>query len=201
MLLFQIFIPQVIEAPNMGRTKKEIAKSVKTLLVMLQSIRDQQVTIVLRNDTLVRGTILNVDANMNIELKDAMLEPDLFYCTKFAKAHIQQQQHQYQQQLQQPLCMDIEADDENDNCLSDMDKQAETACPLIKIEEKGEANSKANENEQISNNFDYFVVKGTRIRHIDLPTDCDLVASAKCEIERIRNRRKQWTKRDIVRSS
>lgn len=155
---------------------------------MLQSIRNQQVIVTLRNDTLVKGTILDVDANMNIELKDAMLEPDLFYCTKLAKVHIQQQA---------PSKI-------IDDCESDMDNLADgaTSCPFIKIEEKEEpVASDSDGNEQISRSFDYFVVKGTRIRHIDLPTDCDLVASAKSEIERIRSRRKQWTKRDIVRSS
>lgn len=190
----------------MVRTKKEIAKSVKTLLVMLQSIKDQQVTITLRNDTIVRGTILDVDANMNIELKDAMLEPDLFYCTRLAKVQMKQQQgqkhdqqlEQQQPQQEQPPSMTID-----DDCEPDTDNLAnEPTCPLIEIEEKEEpVEGNSDGNEQVARSFDYFVVKGTRIRHIDLPPDYDLVASAKCEIERIRSRRKQWTKRDIVRSS
>lgn len=62
---------------------------------------------------------------------------------------------------------------------------------------------KFNQSDEISHSvvYDCYIVKGTRIRHIDLPIGCDLLDSAKCEIERIRNRGKQWNKRDAVRAT
>jgi small nuclear ribonucleoprotein (snRNP)-like protein len=125
----------------LASTRKDIAKSIKTLLVVLQSMRGQQVVITLRNDSNVTGTIVKVDSNMNIELSDVLIEPDLFYSTT----------------------------DLSDNTNQD----AGVAQP-------------------------YLLVKGTRIRHIEVPDKFDLIKEAKQEITRIKNRTKQWTKDDIV---
>ena len=61
--------------------KRDTAKSVKTLLVTLQSMRGRDVVFTLRNDSVVRGTIIRVDADMNVELQNATVEPDPFYDT------------------------------------------------------------------------------------------------------------------------
>lgn len=176
----------------MVRTKKEIAKSVKSLIVMLQSIRDQQVTVTLRNDTIVRGIIIDVDSNMNIELKNAIVEPDMFYCTSSTPGEEEEDEEEQQNVV-------VSSNDDQE-CRLNVDETTDAV-----VDDCEENGGLIGENdagvEQNSGKLDYFVVKGTRIRHIDLPADTDLVASAKGEIERIRNRRKQWTKRDIVRSA
>lgn len=136
----------------MSMTKKQIAKSVKTLIVLLQSMRDQQVVITLRNDTIVRGTIIRVDDCMNIELENATFEEDLFYKTGGEK-----------------------------------DKDGRLA-----------ASSTAGLSES---GGDYFVIKGSRIRHIALDSESDLLACAKMEIEQIRARNRPWSKRDIVQTN
>lgn len=120
-------------------TRKDIAKSIKTLLVVLQSMRGQQVVINLRNDLVVTGTVIKVDSNMNVNLSDVVVEPDPFYIT-------------------------------TDDC-DDTSRSVKT---------------------------DFLIVKGSKIRHIEVPDNFDLIEEAKREINRIRNRRRQWTKRDIV---
>lgn len=125
----------------LASTKKDIAKSIKTLLVVLQSMRGQQVVITLRNDLSVTGTIDKVDSNMNVNLSDVMVEPDPFYVTATAGG-------------------------------------GENATKVVKS--------------------DFLLVKGSRIRHIEVPDNFDLIEEAKREITRIRNRTKQWTKRDII---
>lgn len=259
----------------MSLTKKDTAKSVKTLLVLLQSCRDQQVTITLRNDTIVQGTIVGVDGNMNIELKDAIVRPDPFYITKCPNldsalrldtgatvaaskngdgvgasrcmthssnkkdAHREmdtvQRQHQQQQVEETDTCLKTPGGDFIDNNGDDVEltstantttttpNTGEDTYTTIRAggsgsdddldddvnsncEEESDDTSSEEQNVNDGNDAgagqttsgDYFIVKGPRIRHIDLPTDCDLVASAKCEIERIRGRHKQWSKSDIV---
>lgn len=186
----------------MTTTRKEIAKSVKTLLIMLQSLRDQQVTITLRNDTIVKGTIFRVDADMNVELANASVEMDPFYCTN-------------------PVGPQT-SDGDRESTGTDNDASAAESRPPggssemaidddLEMDEQaaagasGQFDSDENDEDEPEDTssalYDYFIVKGSRIRHIDLPADRDLVAGTKREIERIRSRRKQWTKRDIVRSS
>lgn len=264
-------------------TKKDIAKSVKTLLVMLQSLKDQQVSITLRNDTVVTGKIVEVDGDMNIELANATVEQDLFYCiepieknTKKAKLNQQQQQQQptttattgpEQTRMattnqEQERCTsgdekDVFITEERDQTCDSSERRlvaadshvggnssrqtnlSETSTNIhisdggsailanvgaVAVDDDRAAPSTADqqpkggameEGDEVGNNksrhigeednlssatnvYDYFIVKGSRVRHIDLPTDCDMIASTKCEIERIRGRRKQWTKRDIV---
>ena len=146
-------------------TAKDIAKSVKSLLILLQSMRGQRVVITLRNDSLVTGTIIRVDADMNIELEDATMEPDPFYITTNVQT----------------------------------DTIVETPTP-----ERLQDDEPHDEDDAVSEpdggQYRYLVIKGSRVRHLDVPEDCDLVQAAKHEIERIRNRHKQWSKRDIVRS-
>lgn len=244
-------------------SKREIAKSVKTLLVLLQSLKKQQVTITLRNDTIVKGTIIKVDDCMNIELENAIVEDDLFYKTNNNIKESKQQidymnvdnendnniengeleqvdddmninsdnqetiKIEQQQQLLKNVITNgasigkslqensnINHDDqeinidggeffENNNadnyddeeqCYSDSDDDDVDINDSI-----GASNTNNNEGDYCSNNMhDYFLVKGSRVRHIDLPSDCDLVACAKSEIERIRNRNRPWSKKDIV---
>lgn len=190
----------------MASTKREVAKSIKTLIVMLQSLKDQQVTITLRNDILVKGTIIKVDACMNIELKDAVVEVDKFYCTMQTSEQINK------------LCLsdeDGQKEDHNngkDDCLevrvnndTQDDGSPRERVPILvdNNDEEEEVNDGqgVSTTHQCATVYNYLVVKGTRIRHIDLPSDRDLVDSTKSEIERIRSRRKQWSKRDIVPST
>lgn len=203
----------------MSTTRKDVAKSTKTLLVMLQSCRNQQVTVTLRNDTRVKGTIIKVDADMNIELKDATLEPDPFYCTTSSSESCGGGGGIVCNSKLKPEC---DTDDESDfecNTITTATITATTnatcAVSLVDNSEVGNINKNTslssgalnkaagvnNEIGQSAQVCDYFLVKGSRIRHIDLPSDCDLLENTRNEIERIRNRRKQWTKRDIVRSS
>lgn len=252
-------------------TKRDIAKSVKTLIVMLQSLRNQQVTITLRNDTIVTGKIVDVDGQLNIELTDATVEQDLFYCIQAPNIGGEtSRQHERQtttttasgnSAVVDETMRDEEEEEEEDQAgpsqegatvdnLSErkdlnfdsshqtaagdlVDKSSqhqqtpisadnETAAivatdPLTaaaadqqladrrtrkqKVDTSG--TFRASKGDDLSNAttitvYDYFIVKGSRVRHIDLPTDCDMIASTKREIERIRGRRKQWTKRDIV---
>lgn len=203
----------------MAATKKEIAKSIKTLLVMLQSIRNQQVTITLRNDTLVRGTILKVDDCMNIELQNATIEKDPFYCTNprvtLKSDLVQVNSSEEADEDGEDITESIHESDSDsevvyaDNILNVVGKNIEDQEAEDLLEDSLDATAAAaaaatndggdlHEDNKSSSTHDYLIVKGSRIRHIDLPTDCDLVASTKCEIQRIRDRRKQWTKRDIV---
>lgn len=204
----------------MASSKKEVAKSIKTLIVMLQSLRDQQVTITLRNDTLVRGTILRVDACMNVELKDAVVEIDKFYCTQTTSSEQEPNKSGLSDKDQKE---DHVRTEKSDVILGTTDSQTSTSdipdnvCPSKQQQQpvpSGNLVDKNNQEEEVNDVrmrgasalthqcatvYNYFIVKGTRIRHIDLPTDCDLVDSTKVEIERIRSRRKQWSKKDIVR--
>lgn len=183
----------------MIRTKKDVAKSVKTLLVMLQSCRNQQVTVTLRNDTLVRGTLISVDASMNIELSNAIVEPDLFYCTdKTSKEDYDKDNMEVEDKIIDEKSGESSA--QKEPCVDNDSKLR-----------SDKSSSPSNESRSLFNKnthtiatvqaCDYFLVKGSRIRHIDLPSDYDLVESTRNEIERLRTRRKQWTKHDIVRSS
>lgn len=186
----------------MASTRKEVAKSVKTLIVVLQALKEQQVTVTLRNDTLVRGTILSVDSDMNIELKDATVELDGFYCTQTSSE---------QETTNKANTSDIdllesagEPVDKDVLIVRDCSDVQNDICPSHRLPTLLD---NSDEDEEVSDGpiaqcatvYDYFLVKGTRIRHIDLPTDLDLVASTRGEIERIRNRRKQWSKKDIIR--
>lgn len=189
-------------------SRKAIAKSVKTLLVLLQSLRDQQVTITLRNDTIVKGTIIRVDSSMNIELSNATVEADPFYCTepKPKESEILQAQP-----AETTIEVDVNDDDFNVNNTGDHGhavysiignrRANENDLSLQDGDDVGDESSDSDNDQSISKPCDYFIVKGSRIRHIDLPTDNDLLAGTKSEIERIRNRRKQWSKGDIVRTA
>lgn len=166
----------------LASTRKDIAKSIKTLLVMLQTLKDQQVTITLRNDSIVCGTVIKVDAEMNIELKNAHIEPDQFYCTQPADSKQVQTHTAY------------------DESNVSIDKETESEEMVTEQSESEEDDEQGDENDSTGKLFDYLLVKGSRIRHIDMPVaDCDLLANTKQEIERIRNRHKQWTKHDIIR--
>lgn len=184
-------------------TRKDVAKSIKTLLVMLQSLKDQQVTITLRNDTTVRGTIIKVDSDMSIELRDATVESDPFYCTNSTATTTitpsaptsTQPTSSVGESFQRP-----DSDSEVD--MGDLDNApAITNDDNQNICQTGGDGEQCDGDKQTAASRDYFVIKGSRIRHIDLPADYDLVAGTRREIERIRSKRKQWTKRDIVRSS
>lgn len=166
-------------------SNKEIAKSVKTLLVMLQSLKDQQVTITLRNDTIVKGTILSVDSCMNIELQNAIVEIDNFYTTTTINE-------------QAPDTSEVPTDDAMDCRLPMCDSELGSFIGTSKYADSPQellTSINATANRQ----HEYFLVKGSRIRHIDIQTDNDLIAGTKKEIERIKNRGKQWNKHDIVR--
>lgn len=54
------------------------------------------------------------------------------------------------------------------------------------------------EQQEIKEHYDYYFVKGPKIRQIELPENCDDLEHIKDEINRIRNRRLQWTKKDVV---
>lgn len=258
-------------------SKREIAKSVKTLIVLLQSLKKQQVTITLRNDTTVRGTIVKVDDCMNIELENAIVEDDLFYKTDKKQTlnlnnvnnndckelEQQQQENDYMnidvecdsninngeleqeddgdmsinsddqdtidRQKQELMAgnscsgwrrinnsleenLNIEHDDQDNNvvgdkagddyyddeqqCSSDSDDDVCTNDSIGGENNEGDYSDSSN-----GGMHDYFLVKGSRVRHIDLPSDCDLVACAKSEIERIRHRNRPWSKKDIVQTT
>lgn len=189
------------------QTKKEIAKSIKTLIVMLQSLREQQVTVTLRNDTIVRGIIIKVDACMNIELKDATVEVDKFYCIESQSLDTKSQDDIYEKGDEHLL--DIE--NHTNQTRASVDMAGDSSC-CGSGEEDIYGTHSDEDNDDAATDYDddthqqtattcnkYFLVKGSRIRHIDLPNDSDLVAGAKYEIQRLRNRSKQWNKRDIVR--
>lgn len=217
--------------------KKDIAKSVKTLLVMLQSMRDQRVRITLRNDTLVTGTIIKVDADMKIELRDAMVQLDKFYCTdKDTLNLLDVRQHLCKsKQAADPrqTSEDFHGDNHHRSDISDMGTQ-QSADGNINNDSHSqgviEAGTRATnsgdsyalgqhnrsaigmeidddndkhveddqDHESTATLHEYFVVMGSRVRHIDLPTDCDPLSATKREIQRIRDRTRQWTKKDIV---
>jgi len=52
-------------------------------------------------------------------------------------------------------------------------------------EERAISKSGAERETRNSQMYYFFIMKGLRIKHIDLPTDLDLIASTKYEIERI----------------
>lgn len=52
---------------------RERAQSAKTLICFLQSLIGETATIELRNDSKLTGLILNVDAFMNVEMKNVKL--------------------------------------------------------------------------------------------------------------------------------
>lgn len=205
----------------LASTRKDTAKSVKTLLVLLQSMRNQQVTITLRNDTIVRGTILKVDANMNIELKDATVESDLFYSTtpvaavdsdqqsdsKNNDGLIEEQEFKVNSDIQGGTRANFAPNNSNNDTTEEMttkidqDNDNDGRLDGSEEEEDDDDDDEGEEEQQTNRLHDYFLVKGSRVRHIDVPTDYDLLASGRSEIERIRNRCKQWTKRDIVRKA
>lgn len=228
--------------------KKDIAKSVKTLLVMLQSIRDKRVAITLRNDTLVTGTVVKVGADMKIELKDATVEVDRFYCTdentlNLVNAHSDLKKSEPLQHKDNdsdledcigPDDMDIEQSDDNSNndafekgaidtnprakngavnngtCHEqddynihhddDCDKQVRHDQAVGSTSGLQDPYGKGTKgDESTSTLHEYFVVMGSRVRHIDLPADCDLLSATKSEIKRIRDRTRRWSKKDIIR--
>ena len=57
----------------MNLTAKERAIACKTLICFLQSLIDEVCDLELKNDLQVNGKLLNVDSNMNVELKDVKL--------------------------------------------------------------------------------------------------------------------------------
>lgn len=194
-------------------TKRDIAKSVKTLLVMLQSLRNQQVTITLRNDSIVQGTVVEIDGDMNIELARATVKEDLFYCiqpngnTTPARINPNKKARLEPQESTSMSPATLTKTDETQAADCGANKQVvEEDKDNIDYDdddnEEEEDDREEKEGEDLSNTishvYDHFIVKGSRVRHIDLPADCDMIASAKSEIERIRARRKQWTKRDII---
>lgn len=160
-------------------TRKEVAKSIKTLLVMLQSMRDQQIAITLRNDSIVYGTIKNVDSNMNVTLIDAVIELDPFYFTTPVRSS-----------ETSPENVDEELDEQPDF-------RASPERPDIESSDDSEQDSTPGNKKPIP----FFILKGSRIRHIDLPNYLDPIAEAKQEIERMRHRTRAWTKTDIVRKT
>ena len=169
-------------------TRKDVAKSVKTLLVMLQSMRQRQVTITMRNDTIVRGTIIKVDASMNIELQDATIEPDPFYCTSDLIDATTAAT------TTTTTTTTTTADDEaRDSSGDELDEQPDQI-----HHDQDDPSDDERRGEQQRETCPYFVVKGSRVRHIDIPEGLDLMASTRLEIERIRNRRKPWTKRSAL---
>ena len=189
----------------LASSKRDVAKSIKTLLVMLQSMKDQQVTITLRNDTLVSGTITSVDSNMNIELRDASIAPDPFYNTT-ATPVLEGINDDDSSPKTSTFDNDVASTTDNlsDSTSSDV-KQCDSQVPHPIIDgpidysdSSSDEYTDQTESEQL---LSYFLVKGSRIRHIDVPADIDLLEQTKGEIERIRNRRKQWSKRDIIRSN
>lgn len=179
----------------LARQRKDVAKSIKTLLVMLQSMRDQQVTITLRNDHIVTGTIISVDSNMNIQLKNALVGPDPFYQTA---------QSTRPEETKKPVPDDPQQTQTNTH---EVDKEmltlSEDSREGYHDDETKPVSSESDDDDdpQDEKAFDFFVVKGTRVRQVDIPEDFDVLAGTKQEIERIRNRRRQWSKRDIVKDS
>lgn len=242
-------------------SKKDIAKSVKTLLVLLQSMRGQDVVITLRNDNIVKGTILKVDANMNIELKNATVEPDPFYNTSDQVTTIREEDREVKIEEQITLVRHhlpggIESADplttlaaaaatrqrlsdttNNDTPASVRDfidrssvqtmtsngarqldggqLQGQFHAPAATVNRVEPLSCELNDDEHRDidddqprergiltssrRKSDYLLVKGSRVRHVDVPADYDLVGGAKRELELVRNRRKQWSKRDIIR--
>lgn len=222
-----------------GITKKEIAKSVKSLIVMLQSLTGQQVTITLRNDTIVRGTILKVDPSMSIELGNASVEEDLFYRTIPVK-HVASTTESNTSPSQTKEDQDKLRSDNQTNCSEDQDfpatrnidmatnlsvtlercnktdedelTQDDECRKFRRADVHGDSidhdddvviyDDNSNDTEEApAPDMNYYLVKGSRIRYIQLPSHLDMIASAREEIERLRNRRKRWTKKDIVRPS
>lgn len=201
----------------MQSSRKDTAKSIKSLIVLLQSLRGQKVTITLRNDTTVRGVVIKVDANMNIELKNATIEPDKFYRTDDMD----------ESQLSSPVDLIVQGsdvvDDMNIRLETMTNESSQSICnagelsshsqnknPIVTVVGDTSEDSEQGDDDETGDNanlcepnteYDYLVVKGSRIRHLDLPNDSDLLQATREEILRIRNRRRQWTKRDAIRSS
>lgn len=165
--------------------KRDVAKTVKSLNVLLTSLRDQQVTVTLRNDSIVKGTIMSVDGDMNLELRDATVKQDPFYITTSTSSSSNETTRA--SPAKGSSCdADVAAGGETTRAGSE-DRPSDSESSVNSAEEGDD-----------STPYGYFIVKGSRVRHIDLPAGLDLVNSARCELERIRNRRKQWSKRDIV---
>lgn len=160
-------------------------------------MKDQQVIITLRNDSIVSGTISSVDSNMNIELRNATIRPDPFYdTTEIALPH-DDDDHEHETDINQSINSIASHTTEKVDVSLNLDQDLDQSMN----EDSADDEDNDNGNDTLEETLEYFVVKGSRVRHIDIPDDFDLIGRAKQEIERIRNRRKQWTKRDIVRSS
>lgn len=199
----------------MALGSKDVAKSVKTLLVMLQSCKNQQVSMVLRNDTRVTGTIVRVDGSMNIELQNATIEQDAFYCTDgkidSSGKDLPGREKNSNDGAEPNANIDPTGDSSthekpfvDNDCGDDFTRDKSSGHDSIIGSDHDGDDDDDNDDKcarQHNETYDYFIVKGSRIRHIDLPTDCDHIAGTKSEIERIRNRRKQWSKKDILKAS
>lgn len=172
-------------------TKKDVAKSIKTLIVMLQSMKNQQVSITLRNDSVVRGTIVKVDSNMNVELMNVIIEPDPFYCT--AEGPSDGPSNLIPDKIKYSTDTVI-----NNNMIAQR-KDTNHVDPSILNQEEEDHDVDDGEMIDANDSLAYLIVKGSRIRHIDVPENFDVMANTKQEIERMRGRTKQWTKQDIVR--
>lgn len=167
-------------------SRRDVAKTVKSLNVLLQSLRDQQVVVTLRNDSIVKGTIISVDGDMNMELRDASLCQDPFYVTNTSG---------------DPPVIASTAPSRDSQEAGGETTRAGNKDQASDSESSTNSDSDGDDNDDDETElYSYFIVKGSRVRHIDLPAELDLVNSARSELERIRNRRKQWSKRDIVSS-
>lgn len=106
-------------------SSRERALSARTLICLLQTLIDEQACIELRDDCTVDGTVVNVDAFMNVELRDVILKKP---------RHV----------------------------LSDeFDEQT----------------------------FDYFFVKGTRVRYVHLPDHIDPIKAIERKVREFRRHR------------
>lgn len=195
-------------------TKKDIAKSVKTLLVLLQSMRGRTVRITLRNDTLVTGTIIAVDSDMKIELKNATVEVDKFYHIDRSTLNLLNLRRELSEStVPEPgqnskalrhysdLGTEQSADNNvnNDSCMRGTVQATDSGDHFTDGEHNDPAVQAADQDHDSSATLhEYLVVMGSRVRHIDLPTDCDPLSSTRLEIQRIKTRARQWTKKDIV---
>lgn len=160
----------VINNDDIKLTSIETAKSIKTLLVALQSMRTKRVRINLRNDTFVEGTLIRVDGCMNVELVDAVEFQDTFYITP-AKNNTKEQM--------------IDESKSDIKTKNDVDKKEDI--------------SKDGSDEYEDHDLDTIIIKGTKIRYIEVLEDVDIIDSTKKEISRIRSRYRPWTKKDIVK--
>lgn len=195
-------------------SKKEVAKSVKTLLILLQSMRNQEITITLRNDYIVQGTLLKIDDNMNIELENATVEPDPFYNTSSFIDDNRQSSDEDEIVTDEPRMLDDDDDDSSNTKTRNRIQNDTTILPNQQAdkqnhndEDDGAGDYERAEDDEADivitarRDHKYLLVKGSRVRHVDVPADCDLLGGAKRELDRVRNKYKQWTKRDIIRPS